>query len=138
MVPIADKGRNEEVREVQVGAATALITVNTWLVQVVDELVPVAAAAWTMVVPLDPLTRACVVVLTPIVPSAVGANPAEDVTWLAVKVPVPDVVRDDPVPSTMAAVVLVEEVMDEKVRLADPEHEPQVQCPDPAAVEMKH
>ena len=56
-------GKYDAVKVVQLGAATLLITVTTWLVQVVDIFVPVAAAAPTMVVPFDPQTCACVVVL---------------------------------------------------------------------------
>lgn len=40
--------------------------------------VPVAAAASTIVVPLEPVTNAWVVVLTAICPSAVGIAPAAD------------------------------------------------------------
>jgi hypothetical protein len=40
----------------QVGAAMPLIAVTTWFVQVVAVLVPVAAAAATIVVPFDPNT----------------------------------------------------------------------------------
>ena len=47
-------GRNAVVSDVQVGAAMLLITVTTWLVQVVAVFVPVAAAASTMVVPFEP------------------------------------------------------------------------------------
>jgi hypothetical protein len=59
-------GRKDVVSVVQVGTAIPLIAVITWLEQVVAVLVPVAAAAPTIVLPFDPHTCVWFVVFSAI------------------------------------------------------------------------
>jgi hypothetical protein len=71
------RGRYEATIEVQVGAAAPEIAVRTWFVQVVPvEVAPEAATASTSVDPLEAIFTACVVELSAICPSTVGAAPA--------------------------------------------------------------